>query len=1752
MKTLPAPPPGETFEVWDAAALNDGKALIGTTKGAAWPYSSEAVKLNQTGNVEAVAVNVSSYTAYNNNLFPGPGNEGLYVGMWEGANLFRVRLKTDNTTEWLGLTPTPYTGKVYRAPTGELYVIRSIHLSQKVQLLKISSTGNLLWEKEFNLSFQIGNSHHQNVIQTSDGGALVGLQAPPDSLAILKLDANGNQQWLKKVPATVDNNIRALQIGNTYFLGSSPRIYKFDLSGNKIGELQNVIYLQLISTADGNLLLGTYDDSAGFDMALKKISPNGNLLWSKVYEKDNLYVYPRALSLMPDGGFLFAGDGQDQSNPSQKVVLVVRTDANGDVGGGTPGCSPDVTPPVISGCPSNISITSPAPAVVNWTPPTAADNCGTPTLTSTYQPGSVFPFGTTTVAYTATDGANNMATCSFTVTVTEQVQPPSTYCLPYSNFPWEDWIAGVRIGTQEKTSGKSPYSDYSQTFNFNLSQGSNQVTLTSGFSYFHFDEYWRIWIDFNRDGDFNDAGEMVLSTLMPKTTDGPPTQNITGNISIPTVTLPGATRMRVVMKRGAYASPCENIPYGEIEDYSVNITAQGACKKDIPGGILCFEKAPAPGQSYLLTGNQGIGTRYTVNKDGEIIGQSPLQLVAEDSTLVQNNMVVRKLANGTIAWQKPIGASVLNQFPTIEAAVELNDGTFILGGFQRQYDQGNLVADSAVFIKTDNALNYVAHEVFNGFHNTLTYDKVLGFVKTMTGDAVAVFRTASTYFTTVLTYAFVKFTPQLQVNGSYGINLKEIKSWYKTPCGYYNISYDYNFPSIKNSYSGTTTLLFDFETMTTKTNRTSQSGSVAYMGSYYSESYYSTLFGDTLSANYYIAPGIYHIDPFTITLKKSDGTIFEKRPALIDFNHIVQTGDTTVLFLGNNWALNPDCGSPGTKQSDLSMANLALQSTSTSPGAVVWFNFDLKNTGNTTATGEYIIAAYMSNDKQLSNDDLVTGYINTGNTPVGTIPGVLGGITVPVEVSSGQYYLLLKVDVTGVIVELNEANNELASAVPIAVSAGSPENCGFESTVSSDGFSTYGAASINGHHVFKMSKYDAAGDISTFRNVTVGNDGVVTGTDIFSLNEKLTPLADENFVSAVATDPNIILLKKVNKAGTPLWVRQLTVSNAVSLGEVSVFEAANGDILLTGVYVENWYSNMFHKVFFIRTDYNGNRIYSNDFSVTPDDEPNLTARFFKGYNKNIYVVAEKPSYLGQKKPYLLKIGWQSANLLWKKEFYDFTQIRGIAETSDDATLVTTFHPGAPGGAPNSTGNLYKIDANGNEVFNKNLNLFAPAIPPGTSYGPVGDAGPIMKGTDGGFITGFTRFFPYTSVPSQSIIIRLNSNLDTLWTRAFNSPDDGVFKTFRAVPGGAFLGTKQLGSFETKLIRIGANGQTSPCGSTGTYCTSTSNFPWEDWIARVQLNTLDNSSGKSPYSNFTALSTTLQKDHDYTITLTTGFSYFTWPEYWNVWIDYNHDGVFTEPDELAFSKILSPPAAGTPQATVSGTFKLPTSALTGPTRMRITMKRNGNASPCETIAFGEIEDYAVNIVNNFGGGGTDDRATSLSFEAVRERTWVKLDGMFHSREAVAGIFIEKSLDGQVYETLESAPGSQRPDAIETMRTVDKSPVDGFNFYRMKMVLENGTALYSPVRTVSFDMPLDFTIFPNPASTEIFIQLSEPPSEEMTWTVYDALGRPIWSQDILPDAAFPYRIDMRDFEDGMYYLYAQRAGKRAIGKRFVLAR
>jgi Metallo-peptidase family M12B Reprolysin-like/MAM domain, meprin/A5/mu/GEVED domain/Bacterial surface protein, Ig-like domain/Secretion system C-terminal sorting domain/Fibronectin type III domain len=139
-----------------------------------------------------------------------------------------------------------------------------------------------------------------------------------------------------------------------------------------------------------------------------------------------------------------------------------------------------------------------------------------------------------------------------------------------------------------------------------------------------------------------------------------------------------------------------------------------------------------------------------------------------------------------------------------------------------------------------------------------------------------------------------------------------------------------------------------------------------------------------------------------------------------------------------------------------------------------------------------------------------------------------------------------------------------------------------------------------------------------------------------------------------------------------------------------------------------------------------------------------------------------------------------------------------------------------------------------------------------------------------------------------------------------------------------------------------------------YCTSASTNINDEYIGRVQLNTIDNSSGGQFYTDFTSISTTLTKDTQYTITVTPTWTGTVYPEGYSVWIDYNRDGDFNDPGEQVWTQ------AATTSTPVSGSFTVPSTAVENSTTMRVSMKYNGIPTECETFTYGEVEDYTVII------------------------------------------------------------------------------------------------------------------------------------------------------------------------------------------------
>lgn len=177
---------------------------------------------------------------------------------------------------------------------------------------------------------------------------------------------------------------------------------------------------------------------------------------------------------------------------------------------------------------------------------------------------------TASTAYTfsvkAKDAAGNAST-SNTVSVTT-LSPTITYCTSQGTNTSSDRISKVVLGTINNTStGTAGYENFT-AISTNLVRGvSNAFTITPFRSSSTRKEAYRIWIDFNNDGDFLDTGEQVYDRTAISAT------SVSGSFTVPTTTTLGLKRMRVSMKYNASPTSCEVFARGQVEDYTVNVTA---------------------------------------------------------------------------------------------------------------------------------------------------------------------------------------------------------------------------------------------------------------------------------------------------------------------------------------------------------------------------------------------------------------------------------------------------------------------------------------------------------------------------------------------------------------------------------------------------------------------------------------------------------------------------------------------------------------------------------------------------------------------------------------------------------------------------------------------------------------------------------------------------------------------------------------------------------------------------------------------------------------------------------------------------------------------------------------------------------------------------------------------------------------------------------------------------------------------------
>lgn len=218
------------------------------------------------------------------------------------------------------------------------------------------------------------------------------------------------------------------------------------------------------------------------------------------------------------------------------------------------------------------------------------------------------------------------------------------------------------------------------------------------------------------------------------------------------------------------------------------------------------------------------------------------------------------------------------------------------------------------------------------------------------------------------------------------------------------------------------------------------------------------------------------------------------------------------------------------------------------------------------------------------------------------------------------------------------------------------------------------------------------------------------------------------------------------------------------------------------------------------------------------------------------------------------------------------------------------------------------------------------------------------------------------------------------TYQWQSSLTGAVGSFTNIPGATnstYISNQTADTYYRVYMTCGGLTDTSAALLVNTsnfincYCNSNATSTGDEEILNVSIGTLNNSSTcsttggagsiQNQYSNYTSLpATNLAQTVSYGLNVQIGTCGGNYNNMTKVYIDYNHNGLFSDPGEEVYASA----AATVGPHNEIGTVLIPLTATTGITRMRVINVETtviGNITPCGTYTWGETEDYFVNIV-----------------------------------------------------------------------------------------------------------------------------------------------------------------------------------------------
>ena len=199
--------------------------------------------------------------------------------------------------------------------------------------------------------------------------------------------------------------------------------------------------------------------------------------------------------------------------------------------------------------------------------------------------------------------------------------------------------------------------------------------------------------------------------------------------------------------------------------------------------------------------------------------------------------------------------------------------------------------------------------------------------------------------------------------------------------------------------------------------------------------------------------------------------------------------------------------------------------------------------------------------------------------------------------------------------------------------------------------------------------------------------------------------------------------------------------------------------------------------------------------------------------------------------------------------------------------------------------------------------------------------------------------------------------------------------------------------------------------------------------------------------------------------------------------------------------------------------------------------NQQFAVAETVCPSNVAALANNYAVSFNGRQQDGKGV--------------LDWAVQSEDLTDYYQVEK-VDAQgEYKTL-SVVNSTSQSVVRTFSYTDENLVDGDNFYRLKTIANDGSTQLSELVTIRYVKLDSYSIFPNPATDEFTVDLTDAVGKNVDIAIMTAFGKVVKEVKMDEVTSKSYLMSLDDVESGQYFINIKVAGKRSVTKKLMIVK